>query len=89
MSDYTDSVMTAIRQVMDIESHYTMTPDTALIDDLGFDSGLYLDLNLQLEENITGLKMDPSRMKSEDFKTVRTISAFVKACMEKQLEDAP
>lgn len=88
MSDYTNEVMAAIKQVMDLESHYEIKPETQLVHELGFDSGLYLDLNMQLEENITGLKMDPSRMQSEDFKTVQTIAAYVRKCIENEMEDA-
>ena len=81
MKNYETEVIDAIRQVMDIDNHYAIGPDTKLVDDLGFDSGLYLDLNLLLEESIDGLKMDPSRMQSEDFVSVRTIAAHVGKCM--------
>jgi acyl carrier protein len=81
MKSYVNEVINAIRQVMDIDDSHVISEDTFLVEDLGFDSGLYLDLNLMLEETVEGLRMDPSRMQSEDFRTVRTIAAHVGKCM--------
>jgi acyl carrier protein len=77
MKEYVEEVIIAIGHVMEFGDASGIRPETKLEDDLGFDSGLYIELIMYLEEQIPGLTIDPTTLRQEDFVTVESTAAFV------------
>ncbi len=73
------AVTEAIRQILDFQSVDQLRPDTALESDLGMDSGLMLELVMQLEETVAGLVIDQASISYDQFRTVATVCDYVAA----------
>jgi acyl carrier protein len=77
MTKHFDAVAEALRVVLDFQSIDRFTPDTQLETDLGLDSGLMLELLMQLEETIPGLKIEQSTISHDRFRTIGTVCDYV------------
>ena len=77
MSGYVEIVKSAIGEVLDLEDVSHIGPDTCPEADLGFDSGLYIELIMHLEDSVSGLKINPATLQRGDFRTVGKIAGFV------------
>lgn len=73
------AVTEAVRQILDFQSVDQLRPDTALESDLGMDSGLMLELVMQLEETVAGLVIDQASISYDQFRTVATVCDYVAA----------
>jgi acyl carrier protein len=79
MTPHFAAVTEAIRQILDFQSVDQLRPDTALETDLGMDSGLMLELVMQLEETVPGLVIDQASISYDQFRTVATVCDYVAA----------
>lgn len=77
MKPYFDAVAEALRVVLDFQSIDRFTPDTQLETDLGLDSGLMLELLMQLEETIPGLQIEQGALSHDQFRTIGTVCDYV------------
>ncbi|MGC1497635.1 MAG: phosphopantetheine-binding protein [Sulfitobacter sp.] len=70
-------VVTAINAVLEFQSGTELTPTTRLEADLGMDSGLMLELIMELEERVPNLVIDQAEISYEQFKTIDTICTYI------------
>ena len=77
MRGYVQDVIIAIGRVMDMSDTSQIGPETRLEYDLGFDSGLFIELIMHLEDHIPGLTIDPALLRREDFLTVGSTAGFI------------
>lgn len=77
MGGYLENVIAAIGHVMEMTDTSEIKPETRLEDDLGFDSGLFIELIMHLEDQIPSLNIDPAMLRREDFLTVASTAAFL------------
>lgn len=73
------AVAEAIRQILDFQSADLLHTGTQLETDLGMDSGLMLELVMQLEETVPGLVIDQATISYDQFRTVATVCDYVAA----------
>lgn len=73
------AVTEAIRQILDFQAVDQLRPETALETDLGMDSGLMLELVMQLEETVPGLVIDQASISYDQFRTISTVCDYVAA----------
>lgn len=74
---YIDDVKQAVADVLELENTTGLSPDLKLEEDLGFDSGLFIELIMSLEDRIPSLTIDPARLHREDFFTIGRIAGFI------------
>jgi acyl carrier protein len=72
-----DAVSEALRVVLDFQSIDRFTPETQLETDLGLDSGLMLELLMQLEETVPGLQIEQGALSHDQFRTIGTVCDYV------------
>ena len=77
MPPFFADVTEALRVVLDFQRTDRFTPDTLLETDLGLDSGLMLELLMQLEETIPGLKIEQGSLSHDKFRTIGTVCDYV------------
>jgi len=70
-------VINAIARVMEMDDVAGLYDGTRLEADVGFDSGLYIELLMYLEESFPGLGLDPALLNGDDFVTVASIARFL------------
>ncbi|NKI73711.1 phosphopantetheine-containing protein [Dickeya sp. CFBP 2040] len=80
---YTSIIIEAIGLVLETSNVSELNASTHLERDLGFESGLYIELIMYLEEKIDGLVLDPATLELKNFETVGTLSSYI----ERQLVD--
>jgi acyl carrier protein len=79
MKPHFAAVTEAIRLVLDFQSTDRLQEETHLESDLGMDSGLMLELVMQLEETVPGLVIDQASISHDQFRTVATVCDYVAA----------
>ncbi|WGW04513.1 acyl carrier protein [Tropicibacter oceani] len=72
-------VVEAIRDILEFQSAEQLTEDTLLETDLGMDSGLMLELIMQLEDSVEGLVIDQASISYEEFKSVGSVCDYIAA----------
>jgi acyl carrier protein len=77
MKSYVEEVIRAVGHVMGLTDTSELRPETRLEADLGFDSGMFIELIMHLEDQIPGLAIDPAALRQEDFLTVHSTADFV------------
>ncbi len=77
MQDYVQEVLNAISLVLDSDDVSEIHADTRIERDLGFDSGLYIELIMYLEDAVEGLIIDPAKLEVKDFESVGSIAAYI------------
>ena len=77
MTDHTPQIFAAIREIDETRIAADLTAETRFADDLGFDSGSFIELFLILEETIDGFTLGSARLEPEDFETPRKLSDFI------------
>jgi acyl carrier protein len=70
-------VTDAIGEVLEFTSTSQLRPETVLETDLGMDSGLMLELIMQLEDTVAGLEIDQATISYDQFKTVASVCDFI------------
>jgi len=79
MKAYFAEVTEAIREILEFQSADKLTEDSLLETDLGMDSGLMLELIMQLEDAIDGLEIDQATISYEEFKSVGSVCDYIAA----------
>lgn len=79
MQTHQDVVLAALAAVLQPAGRPSWTAETHLETELGMDSGLMLELIMQLEEMMPALVIDPANLSYEQFATVGSVAAFVEA----------
>ncbi|MBU9809164.1 phosphopantetheine-containing protein [Rahnella sp. C60] len=74
---FTSTIIEAIGLVLESSHLSELHAETHLERDLGFESGLYIELIMYLEEKIDGLILDPATLEFEHFETVGSLSNFI------------
>jgi acyl carrier protein len=82
MKRYAEEVIKAVGHVMDFKDTEAIKIETRLEEDLGFDSGHFIELIMQLEDQIPGLTIDPALLDHQDFLSVGTVATFISRRME-------
>ena len=83
MTPHFTEVVSAIVAVLEFGSGRGLEVTTLLEADLGMDSGLMLELIMQLEDTIPGLAIDQAGLTSEDFRSIGSLCAYVAARIAK------
>lgn len=81
---YTTLIIEAIGLVLETTNVSELNPSTHLERDLGFESGLYIELIMYLEEKIDALILDPSTLELKNFETVGTLSGYIERQLANQ-----
>lgn len=79
-----DTVVTALRHVLDQREEVEIGEDTRLFADLGLDSTSVLELLMEVEDGLD-LELDADSLEQHHFETVGTLSDFVLS----QLAESP
>lgn len=79
MHAHFDAVTDAIRLVLEFQPGTKLLPTTQLETDLGMDSGLMLELIMQLEETVDGLIIDQASISYDQFKSIASVCDYVAA----------
>ncbi len=79
MKPFFSDVTEAIRDILEFQSADQLNEDTLLETDLGMDSGLMLELIMQLEDTIDGLQIDQASISYDQFKSVGSVCDYVAA----------
>ncbi|KNH29529.1 phosphopantetheine-containing protein [Pseudomonas syringae] len=74
---YTPIIIEAIGLVLETSNLSELSARTHLERDLGFESGLYIELIMYLEERIEDLVLDPATLEFQHFETVGSLSNFI------------
>jgi acyl carrier protein len=74
---YTSTIIEAIGLVLESNQLAELNGQTHLERDLGFESGLYIELIMHLEDRIDGLLLDPATLEFQHFETVASLSSFI------------
>lgn len=72
-------VTEAIREILEFQTADKLTEDSLLETDLGMDSGLMLELIMQLEDTIEGLEIDQATISYDEFKSVGSVCDYIAA----------
>jgi acyl carrier protein len=81
---YTALIIEAIGLVLETTNVSELNPATHLERDLGFESGLYIELIMYLEEKIDALVLDPATLEFKNFETVGTLSCYIERQLANQ-----
>jgi acyl carrier protein len=79
MQTYFTETVRALTEVLQPSGTPQWTPSTRLEADLGMDSGLMLELIMQLEEMIPDLVIDQASLTYEQFATIGSVGQFIHA----------
>ncbi|ACZ75004.1 MULTISPECIES: acyl carrier protein [Dickeya] len=74
---YYQKIVTAIGMVLETDDLSELHPHTDLERDLGFESGIFIELMMYLEEMIEGLSIDPVTLDSQQLSTIDSLSRFI------------
>ncbi|EEZ88717.1 hypothetical protein VME_13090 [Vibrio harveyi 1DA3] len=77
MQNYVQEVIHAISLVLDNDDVSELHTGTRIERDLGFDSGLYIELIMYLEDAVEGLHIDPATLEINDFESIGSIATFI------------
>ncbi|MEZ8273208.1 phosphopantetheine-binding protein [Vibrio splendidus] len=77
MTTYLNHVVTAIGLVLEHDDVSELHEGTLIERDLGFDSGLYIELIMYLEDAVDGLNIDPATLDIKDFESIGSIAQYI------------
>lgn len=77
MRPYFDVVVQSIQNVLEFSSTNALTEATRPEADLGMDSGLMLELIMELEDNVPNLEVDQATLDYSHFQTIGSICDYV------------
>ncbi|MGJ8628493.1 MAG: phosphopantetheine-binding protein [Sulfitobacter sp.] len=77
MKPFYAEVIEAMTEVLQPSTTPEWSDDTRLEADLGMDSGLMLELIMQLEETVPDLVIDQATLSYEQFATIESVRNFV------------
>lgn len=77
MQPYFQEVTDAIREILEFQPNTPLSETTLLEADLGMDSGLMLELIMQLEDTVPGLVVDQAGISYDQFKSVGSVCGYV------------
>ena len=77
MKPHFETVRGSIQQVLEFNSANALSESTRLEADLGMDSGLMLELIMELEDNIPELEVDQATLDYENFRTIGAICDYI------------
>lgn len=72
-------VVEAIREILEFQSAEQLTEETLLETDLGMDSGLMLELIMQLEDTVKGLVIDQATISYKEFRSIGAVCDYISA----------
>lgn len=81
---YTFIIIEAIGLVLETSNVSELHAGTHLERDLGFESGLYIELIMYLEEKIEDLVLDPATLEFKNFETVGSLSRYIETQLANQ-----
>ncbi|UMB76974.1 phosphopantetheine-binding protein [Dickeya fangzhongdai] len=79
---YYQKIVTAIGIVLETDDLSELHPHTDLERDLGFESGIFIELMMYLEEMIEGLSIDPVTLDSQQISTIDSLGRFIHSQLE-------
>ncbi|NAT77161.1 acyl carrier protein [Dickeya dadantii] len=79
---YYQKIATAIGMVLETDDLSELHPHTDLERDLGFESGIFIELMMYLEEMIEGLSIDPVTLDSQQISTIDSLGRFIHSQLE-------
>jgi acyl carrier protein len=77
MTDHLPQIIDAICEIDATQRADALNADTLFTEDLGFDSGSFIEMFLILEETIEGFSLGSTRLEPEDFATPASLSRFI------------
>lgn len=77
MKPHYTEVTEAIREILEFQNASQLSEETLLETDLGMDSGLMLELIMQLEDTVEGLVIDQASISYEEFKSVGSVCDYI------------
>jgi acyl carrier protein len=84
MKPFFSEVVGAISQVLQLLETPNWNDATRLEADLGMDSGLMLELIMQIEETIPGVVIDQATLSYEQFETIGSVCDFVRTSQQQE-----
>lgn len=88
-ASYYPDIVKAIGMVLETDDLSELHPHTDLERDLGFESGIFIELMMYLEEMITGLSIDPVMLDTQHITTIDSLDRFIHAQREQGLSCTP
>lgn len=82
MKPHFTQVTEAIRDILEFHSASDLTEATQLETDLGMDSGLMLELIMQLEDTVPGLVIDQASLSYDQFQSIGSVCDFIAARLQ-------
>lgn len=79
MTPFETEVKAALCTVLELSDADALSARTALEADLGMDSGLMLELVIELEDEVEGLVIDQVTLSADDFRTIGSVCDYVAA----------
>lgn len=77
MKPHFKTVVTSIQQVLEFQSANALTEETRLEADLGMDSGLIMELIIELEDNIANFEVNQDTLDYTNFETIGAICTYI------------
>ncbi|MBP2847427.1 acyl carrier protein [Dickeya oryzae] len=74
---YYQKIVTAIGMVLETDDLSELHPHTDLERDLGFESGIFIELLMYLEEMIEGFSIDPVALDSQQLSSIDSLGRFI------------
>ncbi|ACS83929.1 acyl carrier protein [Musicola paradisiaca] len=74
---YYDDVVAAIGLVLETDDLSELSPHTHLERDLGFTSGVFIELLMYLEERVDDLSINPVTLDTEQIATIEALCRFI------------
>ena len=78
MQSYFPQILNALTVVLQPSEAPNWSAATRLEADLGMDSGLMLELIMQLEETVPDVVIDQATLSYEQFQTIGTVDQFIR-----------
>ncbi|OOC13356.1 hypothetical protein BM451_11930 [Dickeya dadantii] len=79
---YYQEIATAIGMVLETDDLSELHPHTDLERDLGFKSGIFIELMMYLEEMIEGFSINPVTLDSQQISTIDSLGRFIHSQLE-------
>ena len=86
-SQWIELVKDCVSQILEITSKENLDSDAGLEDELGFDSGMFVELLMTIEDKRSDLQIDPVVLQKDDFKTIRSLASYLEVLSKKDLRN--
>lgn len=77
MHPHFPTVVESINTVLEFKCGTELSEDSRLEADLGMDSGLMLELIMELEDRVPDLVIDQARISYDQFRTIATVCTYI------------